>query len=69
MPLKDSWNVPLEILERKIPHPYVDPSKSGKKRTKRRRGVGESFPTRKNNCLICKNNGHKRTICPIRNAP
>ncbi|KAG5617243.1 hypothetical protein H5410_017067 [Solanum commersonii] len=61
VPLEDSWIVPLEILEREIPTPYVDPSKSGRSRTKRRRGVGESFPTRKNKCSKCKNIGHKRT--------
>ncbi|KAH0744065.1 hypothetical protein KY290_032058 [Solanum tuberosum] len=66
---EDSWIVPLEILEREIPPPYVDPSKLGRRRTKRRRGVEESFPTRKNKCSICKNIGHKRTTCPVRNAP
>jgi len=69
VPPEDSWIVPLEILEREIPPPYVDPSKPGRRRTKRRRGVGESFPTRKNKCSICKNIGHKRTTCPVRNAP
>ncbi|KAG5600689.1 hypothetical protein H5410_032059 [Solanum commersonii] len=69
VPPEDSWIVPLEMLEREIPPPYVDPSKSGRRRTKRRRGVGESFPTRKNKCSICKNIGHKRTTCPVRNAP
>ncbi|KAH0669477.1 hypothetical protein KY285_023642 [Solanum tuberosum] len=69
VPPEDSWIVPSEILEREIPPPYVDPSKPGKRRTKRRRGVEESFPTRKNKCSICKNIGHKRTTCPVRNAP
>ncbi|KAH0776148.1 hypothetical protein KY290_007559 [Solanum tuberosum] len=41
VPPEDSWIVPLEILEREIPPPYVDPSKPGRRRTKRRRGVGE----------------------------
>ncbi|KAH0661352.1 hypothetical protein KY284_026283 [Solanum tuberosum] len=39
VPPEDSWIVPLEILEREIPPPYVDPSKSGRMRTKRRRRV------------------------------
>ncbi|XP_049387194.1 uncharacterized protein LOC125851445 [Solanum stenotomum] len=68
VPPEGSWIVPLEILEREIPPSYVDPSKPGRRRTKRRRGVGESFPTRKNKCSICKNIGHKRTTCPVRNA-
>ncbi|KAG5592705.1 hypothetical protein H5410_043219 [Solanum commersonii] len=58
-----------DILEREIPPSYVDPSKPGRRRTKRRRGVGESFSTRKNKCSICKNIGHKRTTCSVRNAP
>ena len=46
---KDSWIVPLDIIQREIPPPYVDPSK--RRRThKRQRGVGESFPTRENKC-------------------
>lgn len=43
VPPEDSWIVPLVILEREIPHPYVDPNKPGRRRTKRRRGVMESF--------------------------
>ncbi|KAG5601713.1 hypothetical protein H5410_033083 [Solanum commersonii] len=31
VPPEDSWIVPLEILEREIPPPYVDPSKPGKR--------------------------------------
>ncbi|KAG5605435.1 hypothetical protein H5410_026927 [Solanum commersonii] len=37
-----------EIHPREIPPLYVDPSKPGRRRYKRWRGVGESFPTRKN---------------------
>ncbi|KAH0672381.1 hypothetical protein KY290_024622 [Solanum tuberosum] len=69
VPPENSWIVPLKILEREIPPPYVDPSKSGRRQTKSRRGVEESFPTRKNKCSICKNIGHKRTTCPVQNAP
>ncbi|KAH0743223.1 hypothetical protein KY290_031216 [Solanum tuberosum] len=47
VPPEDYWIVPLDIIERKIPPPYVDPNKPGRRRYKRRRGVGESFPTRK----------------------
>ncbi|KAG5619667.1 hypothetical protein H5410_004885, partial [Solanum commersonii] len=47
VPPEDSWIVPLEILEREIPPPYADPSKSGRRRTKKRYGDEESFPTRK----------------------
>ena len=27
VPLEDSWIVPLDIIQREIPPPYVDPSK------------------------------------------
>ncbi|KAH0746326.1 hypothetical protein KY285_007983 [Solanum tuberosum] len=47
VPPEDSWIVHLDVIEREIPHPYVDPSKPGRRRYKRRCGVGESFPTRK----------------------
>ena len=47
VPPEDFWIVPLEILEREIPRPYFYPSKLGRRRTKRRSGVGESFSTRK----------------------
>ncbi|KAH0705823.1 hypothetical protein KY289_010899 [Solanum tuberosum] len=46
VPPEDSWIVPLDIIEREIHPPYVDPTKLGRRRYKRRRGVGESFPTR-----------------------
>ncbi|KAH0672563.1 hypothetical protein KY290_024791 [Solanum tuberosum] len=69
MPPEDSWIVPLDIIEREIPPPYVDPSKPRRRRYKRRRGVGESFPTRKNKCFVCRDFGHKRITCPNRNVP
>ncbi|KAG5581476.1 hypothetical protein H5410_052103 [Solanum commersonii] len=47
MPPEDSWIIPLEFLEREIPHSYVDPSKPGRRRTKKRRGVRESFPQKR----------------------
>ncbi|KAG5588073.1 hypothetical protein H5410_048507 [Solanum commersonii] len=52
VPPEDSWIVLLNVIEREIPPPYVDPSKPGRRRYKRRRGVGESFPTRKNKCSV-----------------
>ncbi|KAG5571334.1 hypothetical protein H5410_061100 [Solanum commersonii] len=64
LPLEHSWIVPLDILEREIPPPYIDPSKYRRMRYKRQSGVGESFPTRKNKCSVCKDFGHKRTTCP-----
>ncbi|KAH0679351.1 hypothetical protein KY284_020436 [Solanum tuberosum] len=54
MPPEDSWIVPLDVIEREIPPPYVDPSKPGRKRYNRRRGVGQSFPIRKNKCSVCR---------------
>ncbi|KAH0650568.1 hypothetical protein KY284_030480 [Solanum tuberosum] len=69
VPPEDSWIVPLDIVEREIPPPYVDPSKPGRRRYKRRRGVSESFPIRKHKCSVCRDFGHRRTTCPNRNAP
>ena len=73
MPTKDSWIVPLDIIQREIPPSYVYPSKSGKRTYKRRRGVGESFSTRKNKCSVCRDFGHKKNYmskskCPIRSV-
>ncbi|KAH0681185.1 hypothetical protein KY284_022270 [Solanum tuberosum] len=39
VPPEDSWIVPLDVIEREIPLPCVDPSKLGRRRYKRRRGV------------------------------
>ena len=47
VPPEDSWIVSLDIIQREIPPPYVDPSKPGRRIYKRRYGVGESFPTKK----------------------
>ncbi|KAH0698992.1 hypothetical protein KY284_013207 [Solanum tuberosum] len=52
VPPEDSWIVPLDVIEREIPPLYVDQSKLGRRSYKRRRGVGESFPTRKNKCSV-----------------
>ncbi|XP_049415329.1 uncharacterized protein LOC125878149 [Solanum stenotomum] len=38
VPPKDSWIVPLDVIKREIPPPYVDQSKPGRRRYKRRRG-------------------------------
>ena len=59
---------PLDITLREIPPPYVDPSKPGRRTYKRWSGVGESFPTRKNKCSVCRDFGHKKTIYQNRNA-
>ena len=69
VPPEDSWIVPLDIIKRELSPPYVDPSKPRRRRYKRCRGVGESFPTRKNKCSVCRDFGHKRTTCPNQNAP
>ena len=69
VPTEDSWIVHLDIIQREIPPPYIDPSKSRIKTYKRRCGVGESFPTRKNKCSVCRDFDHKKTTCPNRNAP
>ena len=64
VPTEDSWIVPLDITLREIPPTYVDPSKPGRRTSKRRRGVGESFPPIKNKCSVCRDFGHKKTTCP-----
>ncbi|WMV19330.1 hypothetical protein MTR67_012715 [Solanum verrucosum] len=69
VPPEDSWVVPLDIIEREISPPYVDPSKPERRRYKRCRGVGESFSTRKNKCSVYRDFDHKRTTCPNRNTP
>ncbi|XP_047249974.1 uncharacterized protein LOC124885768 [Capsicum annuum] len=65
---EDSWQVPIEILERKISPLVVEPDKVGRRSYKRRKGVGELFSTKKNKCSICKRVGHKKTTCSERNA-
>ncbi|XP_069151944.1 uncharacterized protein [Solanum lycopersicum] len=69
VPREDSWIAPLDIIHREIPPQYVDPSKPGRRTYKRRRGVGESFPIRKNMFSARRDFGHKKTTCPNRNAP
>ncbi|KAM3327789.1 hypothetical protein P3S68_033838 [Capsicum galapagoense] len=71
VPPEESWVVPVELMGRLIPPPYINPCtiKSGRKPYKRRRGVGESFSSRRNKCSICKCAGQKRTTCPNHNPP
>lgn len=69
MPPEDTWEIPMEILKRQIHPPHVEPGKLGRRAKKRRKGIGETFPTKKNKCSICKRVGHKRTTCSERNAP
>ncbi|KAM3340226.1 hypothetical protein P3S68_030096 [Capsicum galapagoense] len=71
VPPEESWVVPVLLMRRLIPPPYIDPStiKSRRKSYKRRRGVGESFSSRRNKCSICKCAGHKRITCPNHNPP
>ena len=69
VPTEDSWIVPLDIIQRKIPHPYINLSKPGKKKYKRQREVDESFPTRKNKCSVCRDFGHEKATSPTLNAP
>ena len=69
VPPEESWVVPAELMGRLIPSPYIELStiKLKIKPYKRRRGVGESFPSRRNKCSVCKTVGHKRTTWPDRN--
>ena len=66
---EDSWIVALDITQREILPPYVDQSNTGRRTYKRQCGVGESFPTRKNKCSVCRDFDHQKTTCPNRNAP
>ena len=44
---EDSWIVPLDVTQREIPPPYVDPSKPGRRTYRRWHKVGELFSTKK----------------------
>ncbi|KAL3339973.1 hypothetical protein AABB24_028540 [Solanum stoloniferum] len=68
VPSEETWEVPIEILERKISSPFVEPGKVGRRSSKRHKGIGESFSTKKNKCSLCKRIGHKRTTCSERNV-
>ncbi|KAH0706487.1 hypothetical protein KY289_011563 [Solanum tuberosum] len=68
VPSEETWEVPIKILERKISSPFVEPGKVGRRSSKRHKGIGESFSTKKNKCSLCKRIGHKRTTCSERNV-
>ncbi|KAL3377456.1 hypothetical protein AABB24_003728 [Solanum stoloniferum] len=68
VPSEETWEVPIEILERKISSLFVEPGKVGRRSSKRHKGIGESFSTKKNKCSLCKRIGHKRTTCSERNV-
>ncbi|KAL3371346.1 hypothetical protein AABB24_008068 [Solanum stoloniferum] len=68
VPSEETWEVPIEILESKISSPFVEPGKVGRRSSKRHKGIGESFSTKKNKCSLCKRIGHKRTTCSERNV-
>ncbi|KAH0720236.1 hypothetical protein KY284_005266 [Solanum tuberosum] len=68
VPSEETWEIPIEILERKISSPFVEPGKVGRRSSKRHKGIGESFSTKKNKCSLCKRIGHKRTKCSERNV-
>ncbi|KAH0707409.1 hypothetical protein KY290_011965 [Solanum tuberosum] len=68
VPSEETWKVPIEILERKISSPFVEPGKVGRRSSKRHKGIGESFSTKKNKYSLCKRIGHKRTTCSERNV-
>ncbi|KAH0679461.1 hypothetical protein KY284_020546 [Solanum tuberosum] len=68
VPSEETWEVPIEILERKISSPFVEPGKVGRRSSKRHKGIEESFSTKKNKCSLCKRIGHKRTTCSKRNV-
>ncbi|KAF3651842.1 hypothetical protein FXO37_17806 [Capsicum annuum] len=54
VPPDESWVVPAKLMGKLIPPPYIDPrtTKPRIKPYKRRRGVGESFSSRRNKCSI-----------------
>ncbi|XP_060216901.1 uncharacterized protein LOC132644330 [Lycium barbarum] len=63
---EEFWELPPELLESKIPCPYVV-CKSGRKKRKRAPSFLErGSKKKKNKCSICKRAGHKRTTCSLR---
>ncbi|XP_059310813.1 uncharacterized protein LOC132062214 [Lycium ferocissimum] len=63
---EEFWELPPELLESKIPCPYVV-RKPGRKKRKRAPSVLErGSKKKKNKCSICKRVGHKRTTCSLR---
>ncbi|KAM3205477.1 hypothetical protein P3L10_028887 [Capsicum annuum] len=63
VPPEAEWTVPQELVDIKISPPPYDP-KLERKKSKRTKGVGEAFKSkRRNRCSICKKSGHKRTAC------
>ncbi|XP_055800402.1 uncharacterized protein LOC129869828 [Solanum dulcamara] len=63
---EEFWEFPPELLESKIPCPYVV-RKPGRKKRKRAPSVLErGSKKKKNKCSICKRVGHKRTTCSLR---
>lgn len=64
VPSEEFWELPSELLDSKIPCPYVV-IKPGRKKIKRAPSILErSSKKRRNKCSICKRFGHKRTTCP-----
>ncbi|XP_015160466.1 uncharacterized protein [Solanum tuberosum] len=68
VPSEETWEVLIEILERKIPSPFVESGKVGRRSSKIHKGIGKSFSMKKNKCSLCKRIGQKRTTCSERNV-
>ncbi|XP_059315773.1 uncharacterized protein LOC132066485 [Lycium ferocissimum] len=68
VPPELEWKVLEEYANMYIPPPAYDP-KLGRKRVKRIPGIAESFKSngsrkgKRNKCLICNGDGHKKTTC------
>ncbi|XP_019258093.1 PREDICTED: uncharacterized protein LOC109236374 [Nicotiana attenuata] len=64
VPSEECWEVPPELVERKIP-PSSCEIQLGRRKTKRIPVSGE-VKKKQNICSICKRTGHKRTTCKKR---
>ncbi|XP_016476708.2 uncharacterized protein LOC107798249 [Nicotiana tabacum] len=64
MPSEECWDVPPELVERKIPPPSCE-IQLGRRKTNHIPASGE-VKKKQNRCSICKRTGHKRTTCKKR---
>ncbi|XP_055822113.1 uncharacterized protein LOC129890619 [Solanum dulcamara] len=63
---EEFWELPPELLESKIPCPYVVRKLGQKKRKCAPSVLERGSKKKKNKCSICKRVGHKRTTCSLR---
>lgn len=70
MPSEESWKIPMKILEKKIPPPFVEPRQSGRKAKKRGQISENHFQVKRTNIPYAKKLAQKnymlRAKCSIR---